>query len=222
MASGRLVQPTCGSGDTPKLKALTAYFLAALVLTIGLGALSQHPAETALLLSAESLTPASLVLEGRGETVAVWISGRVARPGRHELARGSMLADLLALGQVEPDAYIEAGKLGYELADLDKIYVPPRLDLSTNRIRINDENLPVIRIENYRAPAGRPSGDRLDINLATVEQLQALPGVGPVLAARIIAHRNQYGPFQSVNGLTQVKGIGPKKFEQIREHLAVR
>lgn len=216
-----MAHPACGAGDAPKLRAFAAFFLLSLVLSIGAAALARRPADTSLLLE-DSMTPASLQLEGRGETVGVWISGRVERPGRHELARGSTLVDLLALSRVRPDAYIDANSLPYELSDMDKVYIPPKLDLSSNRVTITEENLQVVKIERFRPPVAKAAGGGLDINLATVEQLQELPGVGPVLAKRIIDHRNQYGPFRSVKDLMQVKGIGPKKFESIREHLVVR
>ncbi|MFH1533060.1 MAG: helix-hairpin-helix domain-containing protein [Pseudomonadota bacterium] len=59
----------------------------------------------------------------------------------------------------------------------------------------------------------------VDLNLATVKDLQALPGVGPALSERILASRHVDGPFCSVDALTRVKGIGPKTLEQLRPHL---
>jgi competence protein ComEA len=61
---------------------------------------------------------------------------------------------------------------------------------------------------------------QLDINLATVQELQALPGIGEVLAKRVIEYRGTHGPFQTVEGLMNVKGIGPKRMEQLRPLLA--
>ncbi len=74
-------------------------------------------------------------------------------------------------------------------------------------------------------PSGKslgPSGhDRLDLNEATVEALQALPGVGPVLAARIVERRVARGPFRRVEELQEVKGIGRKRVEQLRPWVRV-
>jgi competence ComEA-like helix-hairpin-helix protein len=64
------------------------------------------------------------------------------------------------------------------------------------------------------APAGR-----LNINSATVDQLEALPGVGPKLAARIIEYRQKAGSFRSVQELMNVKGIGEKNFEKLQPFL---
>jgi competence protein ComEA len=75
---------------------------------------------------------------------------------------------------------------------------------------------------------GRMAGQRLltlglpvHLNEATAEDLEALPGVGPVLAGRIIAHRSQHGPFRRVDDLEEVSGFGPQSLEQLRPHLTL-
>ena len=67
---------------------------------------------------------------------------------------------------------------------------------------------------------GQPSAP-VDLNTATADQLDALPGVGPATAAAIIAYRRQHGPFHQVDDLAQVAGIGPAKLAQIRPHARV-
>jgi competence protein ComEA len=62
--------------------------------------------------------------------------------------------------------------------------------------------------------------DQVDLNTATQEQLQSLPGIGPAIAQRIIAYRTEH-PFQNVDEVQQVKGIGPKIFEQIKPLIKV-
>lgn len=62
---------------------------------------------------------------------------------------------------------------------------------------------------------------KVDINSATVEQLQALPGIGPALAQRIVEHREMQGPFKSIEGIKAVKGVGEKKFESIQAMITV-
>lgn len=61
----------------------------------------------------------------------------------------------------------------------------------------------------------------LDLNRATVEELQELPGIGPVLAERIVAFREEHGPFRSLEDLLQVPGIGEATLEALRPHVAV-
>lgn len=60
---------------------------------------------------------------------------------------------------------------------------------------------------------------RVDINTAAVDELESLPGIGPALASRIIAHRQENGPFRSVDDLLAVKGIGPKMLEKLRDRI---
>jgi len=65
------------------------------------------------------------------------------------------------------------------------------------------------------------AGDRINLNTATVEQLQELPGIGPATAAAIEAYRNEHGSFKSVDELTNVKGVGVKRLESIRDAIEV-
>lgn len=62
---------------------------------------------------------------------------------------------------------------------------------------------------------------QVDLNQATVADLEALPGIGPKLAQRVIDHRDERGPFRSVDDLRQVRGIGRKKFDRLRPHVLV-
>lgn len=71
-----------------------------------------------------------------------------------------------------------------------------------------------------RRAAAKPS--RLDLNHASAAELKELPGVGPVLAGRIVSYRNEHGPFKTVDELDQVKGVGPKLLEKLRPLLYVR
>ena len=62
---------------------------------------------------------------------------------------------------------------------------------------------------------------QVDLNQATLSDLEALPGIGPKLAQRVIEHRDERGPFRTVDDLRQVRGIGRKKFDRLRPHVLV-
>jgi len=70
-------------------------------------------------------------------------------------------------------------------------------------------------------PAVKVSIETIHLNQATAEQLQALPGVGPALAERIISYRDEHGPFRSVDQLAEVKGIGQAKLAKLKEQLTI-
>ncbi len=72
-----------------------------------------------------------------------------------------------------------------------------------------------------RAPAARPSAVPLDLNRASAQELDALPGIGPVLAARIVQHRERNGAFRRIEDLAAVRGIGPRAMERLRGSLTV-
>jgi competence protein ComEA len=67
-----------------------------------------------------------------------------------------------------------------------------------------------------------PSDGLVNVNTATAEELDALPGVGPVTAAAILEFRREHGPFQRVEDLLEVRGIGEKKLERMRTRVVVR
>jgi competence protein ComEA len=74
---------------------------------------------------------------------------------------------------------------------------------------------------NGSAPARPAESRRVDLNRASVTDLEALPGIGPKLAQRVVDHRVSRGPFQKVEDLQQVKGIGRKKFDRLRPFVLV-
>lgn len=138
-------------------------------------------------------------------TVIVHVAGAVVSPGVYELAAGARVDDAIAAaGGAQGDADPDALNLAAPVHDGDRIGVP----------RVGETPAPV----GQTAAAGdvAPAGP-VDLNTATVDQLDALPGVGPTTAAAIVAHREANGPFATVDDLEAVRGIGPAKLDAIRE-----
>jgi competence protein ComEA len=80
----------------------------------------------------------------------------------------------------------------------------------------------VLAVPGFAGAAGKPNPTaKVNINTATVDQLTALPGVGPKLAARIVEHRQKSGSFRSTQDLMAVKGIGEKNYARIEPWLSV-
>ncbi|MFB8417867.1 helix-hairpin-helix domain-containing protein [Streptomyces albidoflavus] len=139
--------------------------------------------------------------------LVVDVSGKVARPGVHRLPAGSRVEDALeAAGGVRP---------GTDTSGLNRA----RLLTDGEQVAVGVDPAPGAG-PAPGAPgsgAGVAAAGPLSLGTASAEQLETLPGVGPVLAAAIIAYRTENGGFRSVDQLRDVRGIGDRRFEDLRE-----
>jgi len=142
-------------------------------------------------------------------TITVHVAGQVSSPGVYRFAAGSRVVDAVrAAGGATASADVDAVNLASLLEDGRQIYVPA---------------------VGERPPGGAVAtsssdGVRLpvDLNRATAEELDQLPGIGPTTAAAIVAHREEYGPFATTEGLLAVPGIGPAKLATLSGLITVR
>ncbi|MFW5419608.1 ComEA family DNA-binding protein [Nocardiopsis sp. CNT-189] len=149
--------------------------------------------------SAPAAGPAPPAANGK---VTVHVGGDVRKPGVITLPAGSRVTDAIdAAGGLAPDADPGSLNLARPVADGEQILV-------------GEEHQPEPPPPGAPGPPGAPAGP-IDLNTATPEQLQELPGVGPVLAERIIAFRTRNGGFASVGQLRDVSGIGEKRFAEL-------
>lgn len=150
--------------------------------------------------------------------LAVHVTGKVAVPGVYRLAPGGLVQDALAAaGGPTAAADLERLNLAAPLADGMQIWVPGA-----------DEDPPSVVGPAGPPAGGFPTGEGgevpslvVDLNAATATDLERLPGVGPATATAILAHRDQHGPFASIDELIEVRGIGPAKLEAIRPLVSV-
>jgi competence protein ComEA len=156
--------------------------------------------------------------------LVVHASGAVARPGVYELPPGSRVDHLVrAAGGLAPDADPDRVNLAAPVSDGERVWVPRRGEAEVPQVVAGSAGGPTA---GERGGARQPtpgagearSGPAvlIDLNRATADELETLPGVGPATAAAILAHRDQHGPFSSVEELLDVRGIGEAKLEQIR------
>ena len=142
--------------------------------------------------------PASVAPE-RATDIDVHVAGWVSNPGVVTVAEGSIVADAVAAaGGMRPGAAADAVNLAAALVSGQQVVVPGP-----------DSG------ERPSSAAG-PEG-LISLNQATEAELESLPGVGPVLAGRIVAHRESQGPFQEVEDLLRVPGIGEAKLASLRD-----
>jgi competence protein ComEA len=169
---------------------------------------------------AAELAPAAAAGVGRppgsGQPLVVSVAGKVQRPGLVQLPEGARVADAIAkAGGPVRGTDLTALNLARRVADGEQILV------------------------GVVAPAGSPDagaaappaggagtgvpvpGGKVDLNRATAEQLDTLPGVGPVTAQRILDWRTRHGRFSSVDQLREIEGIGERRFSQLRDQVTI-
>jgi len=135
--------------------------------------------------------------------VVVDVVGAVRRPGLYRLAHGSRIADAVTrAGGATSKADLAQVNLAAPLADGEQVVVPKRLPGAA---------------AGASATSPGASGGPVQLSTATLEQLDSLPGVGPVTAQKILDYRQKHGAFQSVDELDAVPGIGPKRLDQLHD-----
>ena len=139
--------------------------------------------------------------------LVVHVAGAVVSPGVYELAPGARVqAALEAAGGAVPGADPGALNLAAPVGDGERVYVP-----------MVGEPVPIAT----GSPAVTVAPGPVDLNQASAAELDGLPGIGPATAAAIVEHREQNGPFASVEDLEAVRGIGPAKLDALRDLVRV-
>ncbi len=135
--------------------------------------------------------------------LVVYVVGAVRRPGLYKLPAGSRIADAVSrAGGTTRKADPAALNLAAPVADGEQVLVPARLP-------------PAVAVAQGAPAPGAPAGP-IQLSTATAEQLDALPGIGPVTAQKILDYRSSHGAFRSVDQLDDVPGIGPSRVDQLR------
>ena len=173
--------------------------------------------------AARSSTATAVAAEGTGAIastapafILVHVAGAVLQPGVVQLPAGARAEDAIdSAGGVAADADLDALNLATRLRDGDRLYVPHL-----------GQPVPSVVAPSGGGGVGGPTAGTtpagpVNLNRASAEQLDALPGVGPSTATAIVTYRDQHGPFGSVDDLLKVRGIGPAKLDAIRALVAV-
>ncbi|MDP2210268.1 MAG: ComEA family DNA-binding protein [Candidatus Aquicultor sp.] len=146
----------------------------------------------------------------------VHVAGAVAKPGVYALKDGSRIVDAIGVaGGGAPDADEDALNLAAKLIDGQRVYVPKKGE--------TPQPVSGMSAGGDAGVIGDPAaaGGKININLASAEQLDFLSGVGEVTAKKIIDHRTKNGPFRRVEDIMQIDGIGQKKFEKLKDEISV-
>jgi competence protein ComEA len=176
----------------------------------------QHLARTGAATAPEVAAPVEPVTSAVPAKAAlvVDVAGAVRRPGLYHLRDGARIADAVArAGGATRHADLAAINLAAPLVDGVQVLVPRRTP---------DASVPSAGGRTGAGSTGASStgaspGHLVSLSSATADELDQLPGVGPVTAQKIIDYRTEHGPFRSVDDLDAVPGIGPARIEQLRD-----
>jgi len=189
---------------------LLMLFLFVLVLA-GTVYILRRPDPTALTITTPTPKPTPTIA-----SLVVDVRGAVNKPGVYTLPTGSRVQDALALaGDVLANADTRTLNLARKLNDGEQIYVPAQ-----------GEPTPIPPASSSRSSSARtptaamPTG-KININTATLAELDMLPGVGATIAQRIIDYRTQNGDFKKLDDLKKVRGIGDALFNQIKDWITI-
>lgn len=176
--------------------------LAGFILAGGLFLVIRSPSgKTIELLPAPTKTP-----------ILVNVVGAVPRPGLYELPEGSRVHDAVdAAGGLLADADASSINLAAPLDDGELLAIP----------FVGGSEQLTTRSEAGLATEEPINSDLINLNTATIEELDNLPGIGPTTAQKIIDYRTENGPFQQIEDLLNVSGIGPSTFEQLKDLITV-
>ena len=144
--------------------------------------------------------------------VRVYVNGAVVRPGVYTLDPNSRITDALdAAGGVTDEGILDGLNLALRVKDEAEYYV----------LKVGESRPAASTSSTATAGSDAQPGSLIDLNLASVELLDTLPGIGPSLAQAIVAYRENVRPFQSVAEVQEVPKIGPVTYENIRELVTV-
>jgi competence protein ComEA len=194
--------------DISRRRALAYVAFVLVVLVVGGHLVSRGQGQPA----ADPIRPVARVAPtASARLLVIDVVGEVRHPGLYRLKEGSRIDDALrTAGGATPKAALDTVNLASPIADGEQIVVPSAESAAGGAAAAAGTG--------GSASAGVPGqpAQKVHLNSATLEQLDALPGVGPVTAQKILAYRQQHGAFHSINELDAVPGIGPARLQDLR------
>ncbi|TCL66508.1 competence protein ComEA [Hydrogenispora ethanolica] len=152
----------------------------------------------------------------------VHVCGAVRKPGVIEVKAPLRKFELLKMaGGTLPEADLNRVNLAEFVQDGEQVYIPKQGEVLPENSRSKSRSTGARSRADGAAKAAEPKGP-FDLNRATAAELETVPGIGPVLAAKIIEYRTQHGVFATYDDLGNVSGIGPVKLEKFRSFLYVK
>lgn len=182
-----------------------------LIVLVGTIFFLRRPEPTALTMTTPTPRPTPTLA-----SITVDVRGAINKPGVYTLAAGSRVQDALtSAGETTNNADTRTLNLARKLNDGELLYVPAQGEATPT-------NVPVAATTSARGtPTLKPPSGKINLNTATLAELDTLPGIGPAIAQRIIEYRQQNGAFTKIEDVKKVRGIGDAMFEQIKDLITV-
>lgn len=169
----------------------------------------------------------------KAKDIMVHVTGAVTSPGVYQIPAGSRVIDAVNKSGPAPEANLNALKLASPVNDGQTILVPYKPDMVQAGSNTSSGSYSGVSNPYHGVGKNPPGGSYgatsqpgfatglVNINTANQSQLDSLPGIGPSLAERIIEYREANGPFQDIEDIKNVSGIGAKKYENLKEKITV-
>jgi len=152
--------------------------------------------------------------------IAVHVVGAVPRPGLYEFAEGARVQDAIdAAGGLLASADTTSINLAALLLDGEQLNIPFKSGQEPGQV----EESGSLVLPGATATEEATSLDQglVNINTASLEELDSLPGIGPTIAQRILDYRDENGPFETIEDIMNVSGVGPSTFDQIKDLITI-
>lgn len=155
------------------------------------------------------------------EKIVVHISGQIVNPGVITLEKGARIIDAIHIaGGITEEADLTNVNLAYVLEDAQKIYIPSSKDKEGDIDMIQENKEGIILSKNLDSK--QQEKRKVNINTASQEELEKLPGIGNSIALRIVNYRKENGKFNTIEEIKNVSGIGENKFNHIKDNIYVK
>ncbi len=155
--------------------------------------------------------------------IVVHISGQVVNAGVISLKEGARIIDAInKAGGLTKEADINKVNLAYVLADAQKIYIPSVNDKEeVSFVSEGNEDSKIVTSGSNQSKE-KEEALMININTASAEELQKLPGIGSSIAAKIVAYRKENGKFNTIEDIQNVSGIGTSKYNSIKNNICIK
>jgi competence protein ComEA len=192
-------------------------------IVVGVGSLvlanRARPAPIVIVPPEPTPTPQATATPG---PIRVFVNGQVAAPAVYELPPQSIVEQAVeAAGGFTAEANTAMVNLAQALNDGAQVYIPALDEVVDGPVTVVRDAASSTTSSDDASGGTTGAGQPININTATAAELDELPGIGPSTAQKILDHRNENGPFATIEAIMDVSGIGEAKFDQIRELITV-